>query len=434
MDCRPGPSPLLTRRRLIAAGIGVLLAAACRAVPEPSPEPVSTAPGVVIGDPGIAPLVVAAPGSSELARPVLVEFTRQNPSLLARWEQIEGNYAAAVESRLGAGSGPDLARVREGHLGRWRHAEVIRPFAGEDLVDQIPSLLFGGARAATFGPDGQLWGIPHYHDAMFLAYNQAHLDKLGGKAPETLEQMAAFAREIQSRQSLRNPISINLAPKVHANLPWWGLLKAAGGAIDGSDAHIANAITVLQTLKSMAVDDGTLDPGIERPDYIRLAEGDCAFAVVGAYAGPQLRQFGLPIEFAPLPGIAGPGRGSVSWTPLFALVNNPEPHPAAALLAAHLGLVDKSGSLWGPRHFALAGGLPPAYPSLLEDGEIRASFAQWVDPATLATVFESAEPVEFLWEPWFQPWEHRCQDAMMSAVVGQSDAAGAIASMRPEVR
>ena len=422
---------MLTRRRLLVAGLGALLPAACRPAPDTPLDPTPATRGPVIGDPDIPPLLIGAPGAPDLARPVLVEFTRQNPSLLARWEQIGGDYAGTLEAQIKTVAAPDVVRVREGQLGRWSHAGLLRPFSDAEIFDQLPGLLFGGARNAAFDPDGALWGVPHYHDAMFLACNRVHLEKVGGTAPTTLEQMAAYARELQLKHSLRNPISVNLAPKINANLPWWGLLKAADVSFERSEADPSNAVAVLEALKGMVIDDGTLDPGIERPDYVRLADGDCAFAIVGAYSGPQLLENQAPIEFAPLPGLWEPGRKSVSWTPLFALTNRPAPHPAAALLAVHLGLIDSHGGFWGPRHFALAGNLPPAYPNLLEETEIRSHFQQWIDPDIFSSVLASAEPVDFLWEPWYQSWEHRCQEAMMAALIGQTGPSSAIAAMRP---
>ena len=428
----PGCNRKLSRRRVLAAGLGGLLPVACGPVADAPRGPTVGSVGPTIGDPSIAPLLVAAPGGSELARPVLVEFTRQNPRLLARWEKIEGDYTTALEARFATESAPDVVRVREGQLGRWRHAGLLADFGEDELFEQLPALLFAGARAGAYDPDGVPWGIPHYHDAMFLAYNQAHLALLGGRVPTTLEELAGFARELQARHSLRSPISINLAPKANANLPWWGLLKAAAVSFEHSDASVSGAAAVLDALRGMAVEDGTLDPGIERPDYDRLADGDCAFAIVGAYSGPRLQSGGSPIAFAPLPGVSRPGRRSVCWTPVFALANRPQPHPAGKRLAVHLGSIDKSGEFWGPRHFALAGGLPPAYPSLLRDSSISAHFQRWVDPAVLGSVLEQATPVDFIWRPWFQSWEHRCQELVLGAVLGQTDAVAAAAQMRSE--
>lgn len=428
----PGRNRKLTRRRVLAAGLGGLLPAACGPVAEAPVAPTPGSTGPVIGDPNIAPLLVAAPGGSEIARPVLVEFTRQNPSLLARWEMIEGDYATALEARFATASAPDVVRVREGQLGRWRHAGLLASFGDDELFEQLPALLFAGARAAAFDPGGVPWGIPHYHDAMFLAYNQEHLGRLGGRVPTTLEEMAGFARELQARHSLRSPISINLAPKANANLPWWGLLKAASVSFEQSAADVSEAAAVLAALRAMAVEDGTLDPGIERPDYDRLADGECAFAIVGAYSGPRLQSGGAPIAFTPLPGVSGPGRRSVCWTPVFALASRPQPHPAGARLAVHLGSIDNSGEFWGPRHFALSGNLPPAYPSLLGDSSISAHFQRWVDPAVLNSVLEQAEPVDFLWEPWFQRWEYRCQELVMDAVLGQTEPVAAASQMWSE--
>jgi ABC-type glycerol-3-phosphate transport system substrate-binding protein len=419
---------------VLTAGLGGLLPAACRQTAEAPPDPTPAPAGAVIGHPNIPPLLIAAPGGSETARPVLVEFTRQNPSLLARWEMIGGDYAAALEARFATAAAPDVIRVREGQLGRWRHAGLLSRFGTDELFEQLPALLYPGARAGAFGPDGSPWGIPHYHDAMFLAYNQAHLERLGGRVPATLGELAAFARELQARHSLRNPVSINLAPKTNANLPWWGLLKAAGASFEMSGASAAPAAVVLEALRAMVVEDGTLDPGTERPDYDRLADGDCAFAIVGAYSGPSLTGRGAPIAYAPLPGVGKPGLASVCWTPLFALVNREEPHPAAAMLAVHLGLVDSSGFLWGPRHFALAGSLPPAYRGLLSVPEIRTHFGRWIDPGLLAGSLEAAEPVDFLWEPWFRSWEYRCQELTQIALLGQTEPETAIAGMVSDAR
>ncbi len=434
MTCQSIRSQALTRRRVIIAAAAALLPSACRPAPESASAPTPSAAPLVIGDPVLPPLLVAAPGGAELARPALVEFTRQNPRFLARWEEIGSNFAEVLQARLEAGTAPDVVRIREGQQGRWREAGHLTGFGAENLFEQLPQQLFAGARAAAFDPKGAAWGVPHYHDAMFLAYNRRHLDRLGGRPPSSIDELASFARQLQSQHSLRKPVSFNLAPKANANLPWWGLLKAVGASFAGSGSGDTTAVALLEGLRAMVADDGTLDPGIEGSGYYRLADGDCAFAIVGAYAGPRLQEKGAPIAFAPLPGLNSPAKRSVCWTPLFALANRAEPHPAAPRLAVHLGLTDKSGRLWSPRHFALVGNLPPAYPVLLADAEIRRHFGRWIDPQFLAATLAAAEPVEFLWEPWFLTWEHRCQELMENALFGRSEPGAVIASMRSEAK
>ena len=62
-------------------------------------------------------------------------------------------------------------------------------------------------------------------------------------------------------------------------------------------------------------------------------------------------------------------------------------------------------------------GLPPAYPAVLD--EVRARFAEWIEPDLLKNVLGSARPVEALWEPWYDTWEHWMQDEVLAAIWGR---------------
>ncbi len=377
-------------------------------------------------------MYVAAPGGRRVGQPACVEFVRQNPAFLAVWDEIEGDYQRTIEDRFSSGQAPDVFQVREGHLGAWANAGMITGLGRTGVFEQLRNTMFDGAVAGTFHPGGQAAGIPHYHDVMLLAYNRRHLDLLGGSPPSSLDELASFAVELQTQFGIRTPIALNFSPKANANLPWWGLLRASAASLidqDGADSQMA--VNVLAWLRARLVEDATLDGDFATRGYDLIGRGEHSFAIVGSYMAKILAsdQF-EPVGFAALPGIDRPGAGTVCWTPLFAVAQQNQVNPAAAPLALHLGASDSTGNLWGPRHFAVVGGLPPAHPSLLRDPTVGATFAQHMDLSMLSNQLAVARPVDSLWERWFGAWEHRCQDELIDALWGRQSAAQAIDNMR----
>ena len=369
------------------------------------------------------------PYRQDLLEEVLDRFRRLNPDVGVEFREVLNDYGARVEAAMLGADPTNVVLVRESQAGAWWANRLLQPLSGVSTFDEVAGKMFAPARGCV-GTDGQLAGLPFYSDAVVLAYNKSMLDAIGAAPPETWDELLGQARTIRDRGLSRWPLSLNLGPKVNANLPWWAMVFAAGGALRSPDDGLRDADPteptprLLRMLRSFLVEDLILDPDLGATSYSVILGGGPAFALVGTYlariaAEEAAQRGGPPIGFAPVPGLEGPGLSTVSWTPFYAVPSTAPDLDSSALLALHLGGIDGTGEFFAPKFWALNGGLPPAYPGVLRNNEVRARFRDWIDPEFLHQVLTSGRPVEALWEPWYDTWEHWMQDEVLSAIWGR---------------
>lgn len=366
------------------------------------------------------------PFRPDLLHVTLERFRLQHPTIGVQFHEVLENYRTRLEEMLYSDAVPNVVQVREGQAGAWWAGGLIRPLEQLTAFADLAARLRPAARAGV-GPGNALAGLPFYSDVMVLAYNAAMLEDLGGRPPETWEELGAYGRELRERGIAKTPISLNFAPKVNANLPWWGMVYAAGGRMLAADQGEVGsddpAVRMLEALRRFLVEDLTLEPELGETTYEQIVLGQHAFAVTGTYMARQFAQArvergGPSLLMAPLPGLDRPGTATVSWTPFYAVgagAADPEP---SALLALHLGGIDAGGEFYSPAFWAQQQGLPPGYPEVMAMPETRDVMGQWIDVGFLERVLSMGRPVEGLWEPWFETWEHWSRDEVMRALWG----------------
>ncbi len=321
----------------------------------------------------------------------------------------------------------NVVQVREGLGGAWLAAGAVRSVGPESEFREAVEAMWPHARAATVH-DGNVVGLPYYSDAMVLVYNKRLLERAGVPVPSTLEQLSDASAFVAQRRIAEFPISLNLAPKTFANLPWWGLVYASGGSMQRPDGPDSATVAVLEWMHAAIADQRIVDPTFLESTYEALALEKHVFAIAGAYTLKRLNA-GAPgtFDMAPIPGIDGPA-GTVAWTPFYA-AGARSMRPARALdLVQFLGGRDESGDFGSARYWLRQEGLIPAYPAVLAQADVRGEIADWVDPERLETLLSGARPIEGQWAPWFLPWEHVLQNEVLAAVFGRVGADEALAA------
>ncbi len=437
----PSPAPS-TRRAFLLGGAGVFAAALGGCALQPaSRAPTSATP---IPNPNIVPAlqepvalrVMGWPYRQDLLETVLDRFRQLNPDVTVEFNEVLNDYGPRVQSTMLGGDAANVVLVREAQAGLWWSNRLLRPLSNLPTFGDLVARLFPAARRGV-EVDGNLVGLPFYTDAIFLAYNQSMLATIGAPPPETWDQLLAHSRQIRDRGLSRWPLSLNLGPKVNANLPWWAMVYAAGGSLREPDDALRDAAPtdptphLLRMLRAFLVDDLILNPDFGETSYSAIFDGGSAFALVGGFlarvAADRFADHRSPrIRFAPVPGLDAPGVATAGWTPFYSVPATASDPELSALLALHLGGIDGTGDFFAPRIWALNDGLPPAYPSVLQDREVLTRFQSWLDPELLQQALTNAKPVQALWEPWFATWEHWMQDELQSALWGRkSDLAAA---------
>ncbi len=367
------------------------------------------------------------PFRQDLLHIALEAFREQNPFIDVEFVEVLNDYRVRLDEMLVSSSAPNVVQVREGQAGAWWSRGLIRSLGEIAAFSDLAGRLRPAARAAI-GPGTSIAGLPFYSDVMVLAYNRSMIDRIGGRPPDTWEELSFFGRELRDRQISTSPFSLNFSPKVNANLPWWAMLFASGGRLlssDGSGGGSDSAVRLLTILRRMFVEDLVIDPSLNATTYSAIASGDHAFALVGTYTARRFAAArdnlgGPDIGFATVPGLDGPGTGTVSWTPFYAIPTGTVEVESSALLALHLGGVDSRGDFFSSSFWAQNEGLPPAYPEVLDDARVKDAVGRWIDLEFLNRVQSMGRPPDGIWEPWFETWEHWTQDEVLRVLWGRS--------------
>ncbi len=436
---RPAVRRRLSRRCVLGAGLGAAatLVACGEAAPEvtPAPSPIPTAPPTAPPQPP-APAqlrLLGWPFRPDLLRQRLDAFERYRGDVRVLHEQAQHDYPVRALEALTRLPSVDVVQARDGLVGAWWSGRALQTMGAEDTWRVVLDAMWPHARqAVTLG--GQVVGLPYYADVMLLAYNRKLLDRVGAPVPSTLEELTDVCRGAARRQICEFGISLNLAPKVFTNLPWWGLVYASGGRLAAPDGPDPAAVAVLEWLRDASAVSNVVDPDFGLATYDALAREQHIFSIVGAHVLRRLNQaspgaFGV----APIPGIASP-LGTVAWTPLYSVAAN-APRPADAVdLVNYLGGPGPAGDYASAAFWLQQEGLIPAYRQLLDRPEVEGDLAAWIDPPALTSILAAARPVERLWERWFLSWEHELQTQVQEAIFGRQSADGALAAAEAVAR
>ncbi len=421
-----------SRRRFVQSMVGfaggTLLSGCIRnepsnSLPETTSSPLPTAISRRIG------LTLAGwPFRQDLLDITLEAFRAHNPLIDVRFVKILNDYRVRLDEMLASTSAPNVVQVREGQAGAWWSRGLIRPLEEIPAISELATRLRPAARAAV-GPGNSIAGLPSYSDVIVLAYNRSMLDQVGGRPPNTWQELSAFGRELRQRRVSSTPLSLNFSPKVNANLPWWAMLFASGGRFVSSDGSANDdseiAARLLTIIRRMFVEDLVLDPNLNATNYSAIESGEHAFALVGTYMARRFAEArddrgGPDIGFATVPGLDGPGTSTASWTPFYAVGAGAAEVESSALLALHLGGIDGNGDFFSANFGAQNEGLPPAYPEVLDDPRVTEKFGRWINLEFLNRVQSMGRPPDGIWEPWFETWEHWSQDEVLRAIWGKS--------------
>ena len=193
------------------------------------------------------------------------EFMAENPDIKVNYELLyDEAYHQKAVSRLAAGDVPDIAYM--GADARWGSE-------WQEAGQQIDNLPFYPANVdATLVPDFFGTGVKPYlplggsNYCTVVAVNMNLLNKIGGKIPETYEDMKALAKlckangiELMSTHGADgwvwgSCVMSGIIPRTTGDLKW--IEKAVNKQVKFTDKGFVEALSVLSTW----VADGVLDP------------------------------------------------------------------------------------------------------------------------------------------------------------------------------
>lgn len=317
-----------------AGGLGLL--AAC-APGSDAPEP-GTATGPAAGE---VDKDVAALG--EVTLTVWDQEVRgaQNDAITALIESFESTYPNVTVERVSqafddlrqqtalALSGNDVPDVLQVNNARADMGEFVKAGQLTDLsgyaeaygwLDRFPASVLSKARysadAVTFG-DGSLWGLPQTGEVVGIYYSAAKLQKIGGEAPTTWEELIALVAAAQAAGE---------QPMVLGNIEGWpalhvfGPLQAASVPVEeivalgmgnaGADWTSEGNIQALTQMAEWGA-SGAFGDSPNGQDYdaawAAFTEGTGVLLIGGSWLGPDMEKaMGEDLHFmAPPPGLDG---------------------------------------------------------------------------------------------------------------------------------
>lgn len=416
------------RRSVLAMAAATLLAGCKKEESTVGPAKQVTLQPTPINRPNLS--IAGWPHKPAVLESILDRYRTLNPNSTVTFLPISESYRSTVEKRLKSPSPPNIVQVRESQAGQWLTSGLFSALGSQQTFTDLVNRMGPSARAGIIAGKIPV-GLPYYSDVMMLAYNPQILEAADVPPPKTWEELRASALQIRKAGLSKTPLTLNFSPKTNSNLPWWGMVYAAGGRMRSPNDDLIDInpkspeARLIRIIRLMLVDDFTLDPNLGDTTYSTIAKGEHAFAIVGSHMAARFNDENAAnstrIEFTLLPGLDEPGEFTVGWTPFYAMTSQDVDIYDSALLTLHLGGIDSSGEFFSPRQWALEVGLPPAFPEILDHTDVKNRFESIIDLNTLKQALGSGRPVEALWEPWYRAWEHHMQEEILLAAWGRKN-------------
>jgi multiple sugar transport system substrate-binding protein len=391
------------------------------------------------------PAAVAATGAQTTVKfegwdyePPLVEqniqrFESLNPTIKVDYTPIiSAEYRQKLVAEFTAGVNPDALYVRDDYFAGWVTAGYLQDIEGMPGVDETYKLFYDfNADAMTY--EGKRYGMPYYADVMTFVYNEELLQKAGFNAPpKTLMELEEQALKIKSAGISQFPLSLSLGLTNDFWSNWWGLIYGSGAKlfddklnpILDKDPAVKGVMTWINKglNDTKIIDPASLETAtIPRDNFMA---GQHAFLLIARYDveavnNPERSKVAGKAKMALMPGLDGPGQGTVGWTRMYCLSKTTQVKDAAYKLIYYLGGLDEKKEPYTAKFWFLNRGLGFTYKALGDDPEIKAKLAKFVDPVIYSKQAENARAREAVTEPWYSEWESGNQKLMQQVFTKQ---------------
>ncbi|MFE7781952.1 ABC transporter substrate-binding protein [Streptomyces nigrescens] len=373
----------IDRRRLLAAGGGVALAAG-----------LATACGSNTGrgGGGSGPEIsqwyhqYGEPGTERAVKRYAAAYRKANVSV--QWRP--GDYDRQTAAALLTDSGPDVFEVNGPLLDQIQGGQVA------DLTEVVEPVKddFNQAVLAPKIWQDKIWGIPQVVDTQVLYYRKSLLKEAGVRPPETLDELVDGAKKLSDRKTKGLFLGNDGGVGVLGGTP----LFAAGLSLISEDGKVGfddpAAARALGKIRQLYADKSLLlGAPTDWSDPAAFVQGLTAMQWSGLWALPQIKKaLGDDFGVLPFPKDGGGGKPSVPVGAYGSAVSARSRRKAAATAFAKWLWVDRTDF---QQDFALSYGFHiPARISLAKKAEqLREGPA--ADAVRFATDHGYAEPL--LW-------------------------------------
>ncbi|GAA2311200.1 sugar ABC transporter substrate-binding protein [Streptomyces caniferus] len=391
----------IDRRRLLAAGGGVALAAGLAAACGSN-----TGRGGGGSGPGISQWYhqYGEPGTQQAVKRYAAAYTKADVSV--QWRP--GDYDRQTAAALLTDSGPDVFEVNGPLLDQIQGGQVV------DLTAEIEPVRddFHQAVLAPKIWQDKIWGIPQAVDMQVLYYRKSLLKKAGVQPPRTLDELVDGAKKLSDKQTKGLFLGNDGGAGVLGGTPLFaaGLsLISADGKVGFDDPAAARALGKIRQLyadKSLLLGAPT-----DWSDPAAFLQGLTAMQWSGLWALPQIKKaLGDDFGVLPFPEDGSGGKPSVPVGAYGSAVSARSKRTAEAKAFATWLWVDRTDF---QQDFALSYGFHiPARISLAKKARQLQS-GPAADAVRFATEHGYAEPLL-----WTTPDRTAYQDALSRIIKG----------------
>jgi multiple sugar transport system substrate-binding protein len=330
------------------------------------------------------------------------------------YQLVPGEYPAVVETKLMGGEPIDMMYAEVDRLVRWHSAGWVRDVEDQPGVAEMKAGMYANSVQGLSLPDGKLGGLPYFAGFDSFIYNAKHLDQAKFQGPPTTwEECLDQCRKLKRDKISEFPY-ISAWQKTWASLSWslFSVMYSEGADVfDEKGVFVPDdAFKKVLDMHHTMYAEGLVQPDvftIEQESVPAFATGQHTFMVVHEYDqkvlnDPKLSQIPGAVHNALMPGKT---HSTLTWVSLYAMGAKPVDTGRAWELMKFFGGKSKDGQYHVIKRWALDFGLGTPYKEVLDDPEVRKSFAEWKDLGVSSQQQQIAKTREVSKKIWFADWD-----------------------------
>ncbi len=163
---------------------------------------------------------------------IIDHYQAKHRDIVIDLEQISYRERAEVDTLLAAGVGPDLFRMQYQDVGRYSPSGALidlSKYVPADLGEQFTAPVWTAVQYK-----GRPYALPHHTDTSAILYNKRLFDKLGIRAPQSLEESWRWSEFIEVAKAIKKSgfdyaFAVNWA--FGGSFRWLNFLYQHGGCL-----------------------------------------------------------------------------------------------------------------------------------------------------------------------------------------------------------
>ncbi len=353
-------------------------------------------------------------------------------------------YREGMVTKFVGGAPLDMMWVSDAWLPEWAEAGWIAP------VDGFDSLMQYNAEAEDFCNNsmtygGRQYGLTYYTDFMAFLYDEEKVKAAGFDGPPTTWDEVVEQSLVMKEKGISDyPMMLAMAQESWLIEFISSLVFSHGGrftdenGMSSMTSETDGAVEALQWVVDAVNQHEIISPAcVETGELSGLkafASGNHAFAMVAKYRlrmlnDPEQSQIAGQVKQAMMPKGANGDHNTVGWMRFHGMSSQAAQDPARAEATAKL-IEWFGGKAGGEYKFQkllfLDIGAGFGVKPLFDDPEIQAAYNQYGDVEMIKAQQALAMQKDVV-TPWFGEWNETNGSAWQSAILGNTDAASAIA-------